>query len=167
MENIEETITAETPEEAPAEAVRDDLDDLPVKEEEELFFDNTDFQDYEDDKNYHGGFISVSAFVLSLSSIMLTLTGIFWLVIAGSVIALILGAVAVIEKHGEYGFAVGAVIISALVIIASSWVYIDYPYFWARNESKSFSIHPDAEESDPGNLAAFSVYGMEFTGGVD
>ena len=44
MENNEETISAEIPETVPAEETRDDLDDLPVKKDEELFFDNTDFQ---------------------------------------------------------------------------------------------------------------------------
>ncbi|MBO4876952.1 MAG: DUF4190 domain-containing protein [Ruminococcus sp.] len=167
MENNEETVLAEIPETVPAEETRDDLDDLPVKKDEELFFDNTDFQDYDEDENYHGGFLSVAAFVLSISSIVLVITGIFPLVIAGSVVALILGIIAVAGKHSEYGFAVGAVIISVIVIIICSWAYIDYPYFWGDKENKKFSIHADEEESDPGIISAFSVYGMEFTGGVD
>ncbi len=169
MEKNEENIAAELTEAAGEN--RDDLDDLPVKDEEQLFFDNTDFQDYEDDENYHGGFLSVAAFVLSIASIMFVTAGTFWLVIGGSALALILGIIAVAGKHGEMGFAVAGIIISVFVIITCSWAYIDYPYFWgkkAAKDQKQFSIHDD-EDNEPGVLASISVHGMNFicNGGVD
>ena len=115
MEKNEEMITAE-PTGANGEN-RTDLDDLPLKEEEKLFFDDTDFQDYADDEHYRGGVLSIAALVLSILSIMLVKTGMFWLVIAGCVVALILGVIALAGKHGELGFAVGGILISVFVII--------------------------------------------------
>lgn len=166
---MEETKAAEN-----AEALQEentDLDDLPVREEEKPFFDNTEFQDYDDDEDYHGGFVSVAAFVLSLASIAIVVSGLFWLVIAASAVALILGIIAVVRKHAELGFAVGGILISFFVIVLCSWAYIDYPYFWSKNGEKGekkFSIH-DYDDTEPGVLASFSVQGMVFVsdGGVD
>ncbi|HBB71393.1 MAG TPA: hypothetical protein DCZ71_02155 [Ruminococcus sp.] len=145
-----------------------DLNDLPVNSEEKTFFDDTDFQDYDQDRNEQGKGLPLTSFILSIGSLLFLIPRLLEGVLVVALIAMILGIIAVVRKHREIGFAWSGIMISAIVIVLISWVYIDYRLIFEPKVNKSKNdkfVIEDDETASSGNMAELTIPGFIVEGG--
>ena len=100
--------------------------------EEKVYYNETEYKDFDKSKHYHGSFFSAASMILAIGSFIYVLGGYYWIVLGMDAAALLLGLIALIRRHSSAGIAWSGCIIAAMILIASTVTFLDDSDHWER-----------------------------------